>query len=182
LEKRVLILTGNAGVGKTTVLARTVSALRGRCVSVGGMFSREVREGTSRVGFEIVDVASAKVGWLAHVNHQNGPKVGKYAVNLDSLDSVGVQAIDTAIEENDVIIIDEIGPMEMFSPKFKEAAQKAFESGKLVIAVVHWKAQDKRVTEAKGRQDAEVFTVTPQNREILHEILIEKAVAFLKKT
>jgi nucleoside-triphosphatase len=178
----VLILTGTPGVGKTTVLAKTVSALRGRCASVGGMFSREVREGTSRVGFEIVDIAGAKVGWLAHVNHQNGPKVGKYTVNLDGLDSVGVQAIDTAIEESDVVIIDEIRPMELFSPKFKETAQKALGSGKLIIAVVHLKAQDKMVTEAKGRQDAEVFTVTPQNREILHEILIEKAVAFLKKT
>ena len=71
----MLILTGSPGVGKSTVLARAVSALRGRGVSVGGMFSREVREGASRVGFEIVDVATAKVGWLAHVNQQSGPQV-----------------------------------------------------------------------------------------------------------
>jgi len=31
--------------------------------------------------------------------------------------------------------------MELFSNKFKEAAQKALDSGKLVIAVVHQKAQ-----------------------------------------
>ena len=175
-----MVLTGSPSVGKSTVLARTVSTLRGQGVSVGGMFSREVREVTVRVGFEIVDVTSAKVGWLAHVNQQGGPEVGKYHVNLADLDSIGVQAINTAIERNDVVVIDEIGPMELFSQKFKEAAQKALESRKLVIAVVHQKAQDKLVTDAKSRSDAEVFKVTTQNRETLHEAVVEKAVAFLK--
>jgi nucleoside-triphosphatase len=70
LEKRVSVLTGNPGVGKTTVLARTVSVLRVRGVSVGGMFSREVREGGVRVGFELVDVAAAKVGRLAQLTSE----------------------------------------------------------------------------------------------------------------
>jgi nucleoside-triphosphatase len=181
LEKRVLILTGNPGVGKTTVLARTVSTLRGRGVSVGGMFSREVREGAARVGFEIVDISSAKVGWLAQMNQKKGPQVGKYHVNLNDLESIGVQAIKNAVDDSDVVAIDEIGPMELFSQKFKEAAQKALESNKLVIAVVHWKAQDKLVTEAKGRNDAEVFNVTNDNRETLHETIVEKTVALLKQ-
>jgi nucleoside-triphosphatase len=181
LEKRVLVLTGSSGVGKSTVLARTVSALRGRAVSVGGMSSREVREGNSRLGFEIVDVANAKVGWLAHMNQQGGPQVGKYHVNLGDLESIGVQAINTAVERSDVVVIDEIGPMELFSQKFKEAAQKALESGKLVIAVVHQKVQDKLVAEAKSQADAEVFSVTTQNRETLHETVVEKATEFLKQ-
>jgi nucleoside-triphosphatase len=176
-----MILTGNPGVGKTTVLARTVSALRGRGVSVGGMFSREVREGAARVGFEIVDIAAAKVGCLASVDQKEGPQMGKYRVNLKDLETIGAQAINTAVERSDIVAIDEIGPMELFSSKFKEAAKKALESKKLVIAVVHWKAQDKLVVNAKTRADAEVFTVTTQNRETLHETLVEKAVGFLRQ-
>lgn len=182
MEKRILILTGAPGVGKTTALARTVSALRGRGVSVGGMFSREVREGTTRIGFEVVDVASAKVGWLAHVEQQSGPRVGKYHVNLASLEMIGVHAITEASESCDVIAIDEIGPMELTSVKFKQTAQEALESNKLVIAVVHWKAQDALVLTAKSRKDSEVFTITTENRETIHEILFEKAVAFLSQT
>ena len=102
-------------------------------------------------------------------------------MNVGDLDSIGVQAINQAIENNDVVVIDEIGPMELFSQKFKEAAQKALESSKLVIAVVHWKAQDKLVASSKSRSDAEVFAVTSLNREMVHEVLVEKAVAFLKQ-
>ena len=176
----MLILLGNPGVGKTTVLAKVVSALRARDVRVGGMFSREVRKGALREGFEIVDVATAKVGWLAQVNQQGIHQVGKYHVNLADLDSVGAQAINAAVEHSDVVVIDEIGPMELFSSKFKEATQKTLESSKLVIAVVHWKSQDKLIVAAKNRADAEIIMVTSKNRDTLHEALIEKAVAFLK--
>ncbi len=180
MVKRILILTGSPGVGKTTVLAKTVSDLRGRGVNVGGMFSREVREGTNRVGFELVDVAAAKVGCLASVKQKDGPQVGKYRVNLNDLESIGAQAINTAVEKSDAVAIDEIGPMELFSQKFKEATKKALDSNKLVLAVVHQKAQDKLITEAKGKQNAEVFTVTVENREKLSDELVEKAVAFLR--
>ncbi len=181
MEKRVLVLTGAPGVGKTTVLAKAVSDLRARGVSVGGMFSREVREGDSRVGFEVVDVANAKVGWLAHVNQQGGPQVGKYHVNLGDLEAVGVKAIAEATEKHDVVVVDEVGPMELFSEKFKQATREALESQKLVLAVVHQKAQDKMVTDVKGRADAEIFTVTVENRETLNDAIVERAVTFLKQ-
>jgi nucleoside-triphosphatase len=182
LEKRVFILTGAPGIGKTTVLAKVVSELHGKGVSVGGMFSREVREGSERVGFEVVDIAAAKVGWLAHVNGQGNPQVGEYHVILADLEAVGVKAINSAIEQSDIVAIDEIGPMELFSTKFNQAARKALESKKLVLVVVHQKAQDKLIAEAKGRADAEVFVVTAENRGHLPEMLMERAVLFLKET
>jgi nucleoside-triphosphatase len=181
LDKRVLILTGSPGVGKTTVLAKTVSSLKERNVRIGGMFSREVREAGERVGFEIIDVISLNHGWLANVNQKDGPQVGKYRVNLKDLDSVGVTAINAAVEKCDVVTIDEIGPMELLSTKFIEVAKKALESSKLVIAVVHWKAQHILVLDAKSRADAEIFEVTAENREILHEKLVNRSIEFLKQ-
>jgi nucleoside-triphosphatase len=85
LRKRVLLLTGNPGVGKTTVLIKTVSALKTEGYSVGGMISREDREGETRVGFEILDLNSSRRGWLAHVSQKSGPQVGKYRVNIEEL-------------------------------------------------------------------------------------------------
>ena len=86
---RVLILTGAPGVGKTTVLTKTVDALKAKGVSVGGMISREARENNVRVGFEILDLTNDKHGWLAHINGL-GPQVGKYHVNLDDLDNAAL--------------------------------------------------------------------------------------------
>jgi nucleoside-triphosphatase len=181
LLKRVLLLTGNPGVGKTTVLMKTVNALKESGYKVGGIISREVREGGTRVGFEIVDLRSSKKGWLAHVNQKSGPQVGKYRVNIEDLAAIGAQAIMDSVENCDVIAIDEIGPMELFSEKFKEAVRKTLESRKLVIAIVHWKAQDALISEARKREDAEIITVTHENREKLHEAIVEKALKILKQ-
>jgi nucleoside-triphosphatase len=172
---RVLILTGAPGVGKTTVLTKTVDALKAKGVRVGGMISREVRENNVRVGFEILDLTNGKHGWLAHINGV-GTQVGKYNVNLDDLDNIGTTAIAQALEKCSAIAIDEIGPMELYSQKFKLAVTQALESKILVVAVVHGKAKDPLVTQVKRRVDAEIFNVTFSNREKLAEQLIRKAL------
>jgi nucleoside-triphosphatase len=182
LQKRLLFLTGSPGVGKTTVLLKVVDALKGKGYSVGGMISREVRSGGVRVGFEILDLSTGKHGWLARVNQTQGPSVGRYHVDLEDLDGVGAEAILKAVRNFDVIAVDEIGPMELFSEKFKDAARKALESRKLVIGIVHWKARDKSVNEIKTRADAEIHVVTYENREHLHKAVTGKAVDFLSGT
>jgi nucleoside-triphosphatase len=180
LKKRVLLLTGSPGVGKTTVLLRVVECLKAKGYSVGGMVSREVRSDGTRIGFEILDLGSGRRGWLAHVNRKVGPSVGKYRVNLEDLDNIGANAIVNAAENFDVVVIDEIGPMELFSEKFREAVRKAVEGGKLVVGVVHWKARDRLIDEVKSREDTEVILVTSENRDKLHETIIGKAVEFLE--
>ena len=170
-EKRILLITGAPGTGKTTVLSKTVEALKGHGVSIGGMISREAKDGCNRLGFEVIDLNSGKHGWLAHVDQKTGPQVGKYRVNLSDLERIGVKAVAEATQKYDVIVIDEIGPMELFSPKFKQAVQAALESSKVVIAVVHAKAKDPLITEAKGLAGAELFTVTVDNRDGLPQML-----------
>jgi nucleoside-triphosphatase len=181
MKKRLLLLTGEPGVGKTTVLIRTVEALKSQGYAVGGMISREVRTHGERVGFEISDLSTNNVGWLAHVSQRNGPKVGRYRVNLQDLECTGVAAIVNAVKISDVVIIDEIGPMELFSQKFREAVTDAVQSNKFVIAVVHWKARECLIDEVKMREDAELLVVTLQNRENLHMILSERTIRFLKE-
>jgi len=181
LKKRLLFITGSPGAGKTTVLLRTIETLKARGYSVGGMVSREVRSGGARLGFEILDLSNGRKGWLARVDQRIGPQVGKYRVNIVDLDNIGAEAILKAADNFDVVAVDEIGPMELHSEKFKEAVKKAIAIGKLVIGTVHWKAKDMLIDTIKAREDAEIYMVTYENRGNLHEIIIEKASEFLKR-
>ena len=180
LKKRLLFIAGSPGTGKTSVLLKTIEVLKARGCSVGGMVSREVRAGGGRVGFEILDLSSGRRGWLAHVNQKHGPRIGKYRVNLEDLDNIGAEAIVNAVENADVVAIDEIGPMELHSERFKEAVKKAVESRKLVIGTVHWKERN-RLIQAINARDAEIYKVTYENRGNLHEIIVEKAAEFLAR-
>jgi nucleoside-triphosphatase len=177
--KRLLLITGNPGVGKTTVLLKTIELLKAKGYSVGGMISREVRTHGTRVGFELSDLESGRRGWLARVDQDYGPRVGKYRVNLKDLEGVGAAAIINAVKTAAVVAIDEIGPMELNSQNFKEAVKAAVESGKLVVATVHWRAKDKLIVETKARDDAEIFQVMYGNRAKMHKVIVETAMQFL---
>ncbi|GAH12043.1 unnamed protein product, partial [marine sediment metagenome] len=76
--KPLILVTGPPGIGKTSILRRTVKELKNRKYAVGGMICREVREAGVRVGFEIMDLSTGTRGWLAHVNQPTGPRIGKY--------------------------------------------------------------------------------------------------------
>lgn len=174
------MLTGSPGVGKTTVLVRVVEGLKSKGYSVGGMLSREVRSGGNRVGFEILSLTDNQRGWLAQVDQKQGPQVGKYRVNLFDLDRVGVAAIAEAVDVCEVIAVDEIGPMELFSDSFKETVTRAFQSKKLVIATVHWRERGFLTSVSDKTNDAQWFDVSIDNRERLHELILKGATDFLE--
>jgi nucleoside-triphosphatase len=173
---------GSPGVGKTTILLKTTNMLKARSFTVGGMVSREVRSCGTRVGFEVKDLHSGKIGWLAHTNQKYGPQVGKYHVNLADLDGIGAEAVQKASKECDIVAIDEVGPMELFSKKFRQAVENAVDDRKPVIATVHWKAEDQLVKKTKARQDAQTFVVTLENRDSLPPAIAAGVTKYLTGT
>jgi len=158
-----------------------VNGLKNRGYEIGGMISRDVREGGVRVGFEIMDFSTGQRGWLAHVNQPTGPKISKYRVNLTDLEAIGVSSILDAIRNADIVIVDEIGPMELFSSAFRDVVVQAVESDKPVLGTVHFGLRDSLVNNLKNREDAEIFEVTYENREALHNLIIDKVVQSLQK-
>ena len=178
--KQLIFLTGRPGVGKTSVLLRAINSLKAKEYTIGGMISREFRDHGVRVGFEIVDIKTGKKGWLAHVNQPNGPRVGKYRVNLHDLKTIGVYSILKAVEESDVVVVDEIGPMELFSCDFKEAVIRSIESKKPLIGTIHYRAHNPLINTIKADEDAEILEVTQNNRECLHSVLIDRVLQFIR--
>jgi len=179
--KRLLFVTGRPGIGKTTVLLNAAEELKAKGYIVGGMISREVRQNGPRVGFEIVDFKTTEKGWLARINQPNGPQVGKYKVNQKDLDSIGVRAVQTALRDADVVVIDEIGPMELFSQAFRQAVLGAMRSSKLVLGVIHQSARDPVIESIRNRDDTLIVMVTFDNRNGLHNILIRNALQYLQQ-
>jgi nucleoside-triphosphatase len=128
----VYLLTGSPGTGKTTVIRQAIAKSKAKA---GGFYTEEIRIGGARQGFRIVTL-DGQDAVLAHVDKPSPYRVSKYGVDIQNLDSVGVTAINQAIEKSDLIVIDEIGKMELFSPHFREAVLKAIDSGKKVLGTI----------------------------------------------
>lgn len=174
----MLFVTGRPGIGKTTVILNAIDELKKRGYVLGGMVTREAREKGTRTGFEIINVNKGQKGWLAHTNQSNGPQVGKYRVNLTDLDQIGVRAIKEAIETADIVVIDEIGPMELFSSSFKQAVKDVLDSSKAALGVIHYRTREPLIDSVRKRSDAEIIEVTTANRDSIHNVIIQRLLDF----
>ena len=138
---------------------------------IGGIITEEVREKGVRRGFRIRDLTRGWEAVLADVALKRGPLVGKYRVNLDAL-NLGEKALLRAVESCDLIVIDEVGPMELKSPGFASAVAKAFNSQKHVMATMPLKAGHEIISKLRRREDISLWEINPGNRKIvLKEIL-----------
>lgn len=156
-----LLLTGKPGVGKTTVIQKVLSQLAQR---VGGFTTQEIRQGGSRVGFSIRAVDTDQEGVLAHVDFPGSYRVGKYGVNVDEMDRVGVSALRRALRSSDLIVMDEIGRMENYCPSFQRAVLEALDAPQDVLGTLQMRFTP-FLDRIRERPDVTVKLVTPQNRD-----------------
>lgn len=171
-----LLVTGPPRVGKSTVLDRLVAALEAEGLDVGGVRSPEIREEGRRVGFRIVDVATGEGAVMAHRDRDRGPSVGSYRVDVDAVAQVAGPALERAREGADAAVVDEIAPMEVASDAFVEAARALLDAATPVVAAVHQRSTSGFVGEVKGREDADLVTVTGGNRDALPGELAERVL------
>jgi nucleoside-triphosphatase len=168
ISQRVL-LTGRPGSGKTTLIKRVLNELPQR---FGGFYTEEIRDHGSRVGFKVVALEGGEAVF-AHVDFTTPVRIGKYGLDLSALETVGVNAIREAVQAQRLIVIDEIGPMEIRSVVFREAVNDALDSELPALATIFLRSLP--FTDAiKSRPDVVLFEVRPDNRERLVSQLSEK--------
>lgn len=162
--KRALLLTGKPGVGKTTLVKKIIQALDGRA---GGFYTEEIFGPGGRKGFRLVTL-DGREATLAHVDFRSRSRVGRYGVDIDAFERVGVAALRQAIRQAaaQVVVFDEIGKMELFSSQFKSAVIQALDSGKPVLATAML-APHPWVDALKQMPGVKTLEVTPQNRNTL---------------
>lgn len=166
--KKHILLTGKPGIGKTSVVKKIIPFLGAKA---GGFYTEEIRELDRRMGFRVVTL-DGEDGVLAHVEFNSNNKVGKYRVDLDSIEKVAIPALERAMEHKSVIVIDEIGKMELFSMKFREMVRKILDSEKTLLCVIKENA-DTFTEGIKKRKDVTLVTVNYENRDTLPEVVFE---------
>ncbi len=162
----IWLVTGPPGVGKSTAVSKVVLRLKSAGVIVGGCSTSERRSGGARVGFEVRDLTSGRTGELASTSTKIGPRVGRYRVNLADLAAIGAEGLEAASSSSEVIVIDEVGPMELVSPEFRRAVRKCIDSGRPMLAVVHERLDDDLLNELRAKA-TETFSFTVETRDTM---------------
>ncbi len=165
--KQVYLLTGKPGTGKTSLIRQVAARVK---VRAGGFYTEEIRDSGVRKGFRLVTL-DGEEAILAHINIRSPQRVSKYGVDVDAIDRTGVPALRKAVQQCELVIIDEIGKMELFSADFKETVSMLIDSGKKILGTVMLGA-DPWVDAIKRQPQVSLFNLTRDNYpEVLTKVL-----------
>lgn len=164
MEYNNIFITGPSGCGKSTIIREIVEEMDLR---VKGISTPDIREGRRRVGFKLIDLKSGEEGILAHVNQSEGPRLSKYRVNMEDLERFTETSLRDISPGTGLIVIDEIGTMELFSDKFEEAVIKLLNSDIPVLGVLH-----RNYTERFGRY-GKIYKLDKENHIEIKAAIIQ---------
>jgi nucleoside-triphosphatase len=175
-----ILLTGRPGVGKTTLVRRIVQRLERSHdqTRLAGFYTEEIRVRGGRQGFRVVTLDDKELV-LSHVTYRGAPRVGRYGVDVASFERL-LRELNLPESQAELVIIDEIGRMEILSRLFIEQVQAILDSEKSLLATVAARGQG-FISDVKSRRDIRLITVTLQNREQLLDEIVEIATGPAKQ-
>lgn len=168
-----VLITGPPGVGKTTLVKRIVDKLGERAT---GFWTEEVRDRETgrRRGFRIV-TTEGKRKTFASRTFTSKHLVGSYGVNVRYFEELAIPILEKALREKDrVVVIDEIGKMELFSKPFRDLVRRIIYDPRLkVIATIPIRDVHPLVAEIRRIPGAVLIELTKENRDFMDEEILK---------
>jgi len=173
-------ITGLPRSGKSAVLDKVVSMIiderkadpraqrRGVAANIiGGMRTEAIIENGERVGYACVDILSGDRGVMAHREIDSRNRILGFGIDPSELDRVAVTAIQNAIGNCEILVIDEVGKFSVESEGFVAAVREALEYDMPTLLTLHKKSRHPLLQDIRRRDDGRILEVTPVNRALL---------------
>jgi nucleoside-triphosphatase len=161
--KTAYLVTGEPGIGKTTLIRQVISTMRLRAA---GFYTEDLRTSGVREGFRIVTL-DGDMALLAAAGQSGGVAVSKYGVDIGELNRVGVSALRRAIERGHVLVVDEIGKMQLYSREFRQTIFEALRAGHPLLGTI-MAGRNAYADRIRHHPNVEILELTEDNRvEIL---------------
>ena len=136
------LITGLPQSGKSTLILKLIEFIKTRRIHIKGFLTPEIRKGNKRIGFDVIDITTKERVKLARTgDYKTGYRMGKYSVFIKEFEKIIINLEKNKIQDGELIIIDEIGKMELFSSKFQNIIKIIFSSNISILATIGLKLQ-----------------------------------------
>jgi nucleoside-triphosphatase THEP1 len=177
-RRRLYILSGDTGSGKTTRAAEVVERLRDRGLRVGGILAPGLLDNGRRTGFDILNLASGESAGLARDGaggSASHAQWSRFSFSPEGL-ALGNRALGPDARGADVVLVDEVGPFELAGGGWASALDRiAREYTGILVLVVRasivdavkrrWGSADTVVWDAAATPADEIVEVITKAQE-----------------
>jgi nucleoside-triphosphatase THEP1 len=168
-KNNVVIITGEIGSGKTTLISGVASRLIESGIKTGGILAPAIYKDANKTGYTIVDIATGNKMQLSHTNEMDGmARVGRYFFIPEAID-FGRNALSVERNlESQIVLIDEIGAWELQGQGWASSLNELIINCEMPLIITvrksfaelvigNWMLQNPLVIEAKDALAEEVF-------------------------
>jgi nucleoside-triphosphatase len=165
---KCLFLTGKPAIGKSTLLGRVVNILhQSTNLKIVGFITRDVRNAAGdRIAFETSTLDHKKIGQLATKKDD-----GTYELNHETMNSIIIPTLLEGLESADLLVIDEIGPIQLQNAEFQKTINLILEKRNLSIMGTVALQGSPYLSRIHQHYRTGLFEVTETNREQLEKKL-----------
>lgn len=180
MEKRHIVISGLRGAGKTTLIEKLLKEIQ---VPVTGFFTRSMPK--DERGFHAIYIfrPDDQLREKSPANHIGDCDTRNRTINLEVFETVGVEylqegQIDASADERasqsaqGIIVMDELGFMETGATAFCDTVLSCFDGDQRVLATLKASHHTDFLNAVRHHPKAEVFEITPENRDELYEELL----------
>ncbi|MHA2006333.1 MAG: nucleoside-triphosphatase [Promethearchaeota archaeon] len=168
-----ILITGSPRCGKSTLISKLIEKFSIIKTPIRGFLSPEVKKGNKRIGFDIEDISTNKRQKLARTGNYNTKyKLGKYSVFIEDFENYVLKLENIEFQEDFLIIIDEIGKMELFSSKFQDFIKDLFSSDLSIIATIGLTVKHPIKNFILKSSNVKLFHLTRQNSQRVYNDII----------
>tara|TARA_B100001123_G_scaffold24093_1_gene26152 strand:- start:5892 stop:6452 length:561 start_codon:yes stop_codon:yes gene_type:complete len=175
-------ISGQPGTGKTKTVLRIAKMVEDK-FSIGGFTTNPIVDKEEIIGYNLKNYITGEEELSASVRWDVKPKLAgrtpestPLGIRLDAVNRIATQSVAKAIEESDLILVDEVGKLVSESKEFSSILKEALKCGKPMLITMHKRSRNPLLQSIRKRDDLRTLEVTPINSAILPS----KAVSILK--
>ena len=158
--RKVFIVTGAVGEGKTAWLVRLTGLLKERGISTGGILALRLMEEGKTTGYDITDIRTGERTPFLRQTGDATVGVERFAMD-EAGHRAGQRALDPAANRAmDVVIIDEVGPLELKGKGWSDRITGLIHETRVILILAVRKNLTEAVTDKFGIAPAAVTEVT----------------------
>jgi nucleoside-triphosphatase THEP1 len=171
--KKQILITGPPRCGKSTLISRLINHYSEKNYKIYGFLTPEFKERGKRLGFDVVDIYSGNMSQLARIgDFKTKYRVGKYNVFVEEFDRYLENSLSLEEKTVDLIIIDEIGKMELYSRKFQSFINRVFSSSIPILATIGLKLNHPLKNYLLNLSSVLLLNLNRQNFQLIFEKVI----------